>query len=108
MANPTGRGGFTIGNPGGPGRPPRSVEKSYLTATIASVSLAAWRRIVIRARQQAEDGDARAREWLSKLLVGSDPLPLAQLIAELQEELHRLKELPHVHNGQVNGEALAH
>jgi hypothetical protein len=108
MANLTGRGTFKPGNPGGPGRLPRSVERSYLNVTLGAVPLAAWRRIVVKARKQAEDGDHRAREWLGKLLIGDDPIEVQALVEELRTELRRIKELPHVHNGQGNGAAPAH
>jgi hypothetical protein len=107
MANPTGKGGFKIGNPGGPGRPKRNTEQSYLDATIAAVPVADWGKIVTKAVAQAKGGDAKAREWLSRMLVGSDPIPLTQLVEELQAELKRIKELQHGYNGQGNGTAAA-
>jgi hypothetical protein len=91
MANPTGKGGFKKGNPGGPGRPRRTTEQGYLDATVAVVSVEDWQKVVTKALAQAKTGDAKAREWLSKMLVGSDPIPLAQLVEELQTELEKLK-----------------
>ena len=44
-----------------------------------------------KAVEQAKAGDAKAREWLGKMLVGSDPIPLAELVEELQAELLRIK-----------------
>lgn len=58
------------GNP--KGRPARLVEKSYLEVTLASVSLADWKKVVSRAKKEAQAGGAdgaRAREWLAKYLM---------------------------------------
>lgn len=55
---------------GGPGRRPREAEAEYLSATIETVSLARWRRIVQAAAEAAEQGDAKARRWLSDYLLG--------------------------------------
>ena len=67
---------FLPGNPGGPGRPARCVEREYLEVTIGSVSPAQWRRIVKKAVADAEAGDSRAREWLSRWLL---PAPAEKL-----------------------------
>jgi len=71
MANVTGKGGFKKGQSGNPkGRPPRKTEQAYLNAMIGKVSIAAWQRIVIRAVEDAERGDAKARQWLTDYVVG--------------------------------------
>jgi hypothetical protein len=95
------RGRFLPGNRGGPGRPRQRLgEKDYMAATTASCSLADWYAITRRAVEQARRGDAKARDWLGRLLVGSDPIPLAQLVQELREEVERLKARgTHSHNG---------
>jgi hypothetical protein len=80
-------GTFGHGNPGGPGRPRRGVEREYLAAFAAAVPLADWQAIIQKAVAEAKGGNARAREWLSKYLVGEDPL----VLAELADELARLK-----------------
>jgi hypothetical protein len=61
---------FAPGNPGGPGRPKRDVEHRYLEAISEVASLESWRKIVARAVEDAKQGDARAREWLSRYLIG--------------------------------------
>ena len=71
-----GKGRFQIGCRPGPGRPARSVEGQYLEATIAGVSVEAWREIVAKARDQAAAGDAKAREWLGRHLL---PSPVERL-----------------------------
>ena len=82
-------GTFGAGNPGGPGRPRRAVERQYLSTLAEAVALEDWRQIVARAVADAKAGDARAREWLSKHLMGDDPLALA----ELADELERVKTM---------------
>ena len=66
-------GTFAVGNPGGPGRPRRAIESDYLLAIAASVSLDDWKAIVLKARDDALGGDAAARNWLAKHLVGESP-----------------------------------
>jgi hypothetical protein len=83
--NPNGT--FAPGNPGGPGRPRRAVEREYLSALVEAATLPDWRLIVQRAVADAKGGNAKAREWLSKYLLGDEPLALV----ELREELERLK-----------------
>jgi hypothetical protein len=83
--NPNGR--FAAGNPGGPGRPRRGVEREYLAALVDAVPLSDWRAIVERAVADARAGNPRARDWLSKYLLGDEPIALV----EMADELQRLK-----------------
>jgi hypothetical protein len=81
-------GRFGKGNPGNhgaTGRPKRKVEESYLDATVAIVTLDHWRIVVARALKQAVEGDAKAREWLGKVLLGPDPPALAEMLRDLDE-----------------------
>src|SRR5947209_642412 len=95
------------GNPAAPGRPRRAVEQRYLDATVGRCPVAAWKRIVAKVDEQADAGDAKAREWLGKMLVGSDPLALADLVAELEEELRRLRyRAHHPDNGKAAADGL--
>jgi hypothetical protein len=73
------RGRFTVGNPGGPGRPPRAVEREYLRALNEAVSLDDWKEVVQAAVADAKEGDAKAREWLARYLIGDDPPRLIDL-----------------------------
>lgn len=70
-ANGNGRdaaGRFAAGNAGGPGRPRREVERQFLDATLAAVSVEDWSEIVKRAAADAKAGDAKARDWLARVL----------------------------------------
>ena len=74
-------GRFTPGNSGGPGRPRRTVEHDYLAVLGDTVSLEDWRKVVERAVADAKSGDARARDWVTKHLIGNDPPQLVELAA---------------------------
>src|SRR5260370_42073576 len=87
MSDRNANGAFAPGNPGGPGRPRRGVERQYLAAFAEAVSPSDWRAIIQRAVADAKAGNAKARDWLSKYLVGDEPLALV----ELTEDLQRLK-----------------
>jgi hypothetical protein len=81
------KGRFTVGNPGGPGRPRRAVERQYLAALSDAVSLDDWRDVVQAAVVAAKEGDGKARDWLTRYLVGENPLTLADLAADEAAEL---------------------
>ena len=70
-------GRFAPGNGGGPGRPPRAAELSYLRELTTACPPDTWRRVCEHAVQDALAGDATARSWLSKYLLGADPHPQA-------------------------------
>jgi hypothetical protein len=76
-----------------------------MDAAIEAVPVDDWVKVVTKALEQAKEGDSKARDWLSKLLVGSDPLPLAQLVDELQEELEKIRNGRHIsgHSAAVAG-----
>jgi len=79
-------GRFSPGNPGGPGRPRRTVEHDYLAVLGDTVSLEDWRKVVARAVADAKSGDARAREWIARYVLGSESTVLLNLAAsELAE-----------------------
>jgi hypothetical protein len=77
-----GQGRFAVGNPGGPGRPRRAVERDYLTVLSDAVSRDDWRCVVQAAVESAKQGDAKARDWLTRYLIGDDPLTLTDLAAD--------------------------
>src|SRR5262245_57364772 len=75
-----GKGGrFVEGNPGGPGRPRRPIEREYLRALNEAVSLEEWAEVVRAAVAQAKKGDSKARDWLTQYLIGSNPPRLSDL-----------------------------
>jgi hypothetical protein len=81
-------GRFAAGNPGGPGRPKRATEAEYLQALGRVVSVADVVAIARRAVADAKKGSARARDWVSKYLLG-DPAPRAPLGSGGWERLAR-------------------
>ncbi|MCX6048124.1 MAG: hypothetical protein NT075_23745 [Chloroflexi bacterium] len=76
------RGRFVSTNAGGPGRPRIEIEQEYLMTMDQAVSGEAWQAIVERATLDAENGDARAREWLSSYLLG---MPISKNSAGSEE-----------------------
>lgn len=74
-------GRFVKGHVGGPGRPRRPVEQEYLATLNGAVTLDAWREIVQRAIEDAKNGEAKARDWLAKYLLGDSPPSLLELAA---------------------------
>jgi len=70
MAVRNAKGQFEKGYSGGPGRPKKSREERYLEITKSAVTFENWKKIVIKAADQASHGDAQARKWLSDYLVG--------------------------------------
>jgi hypothetical protein len=66
-----GNGQFAPGNPGGPGRPRRVAERDYLVTLTEECPPETWRAICRRAVADAEKGDAKARDWLSRYLLGN-------------------------------------
>ncbi len=80
-------GRFTLGDGGGPGRPRRQTEANYLLALMEACPLDTWREVVQAAVVAAKDGDAKAREWLAKYLIGEPkhqtPTPTAVIVQQL-------------------------
>ena len=72
-------GRFAPGNPGGPGRPRRAVEGDYLRALTDRLTPDAWGAIVDTAIDDARAGDAKAREWLARYVLGDRPPSLFSL-----------------------------
>jgi len=90
-------GTFAVGNSGGPGRPRRTIEREYLAALLDSVSLDSWRAIIAKAVDDAKQGDAKAREWLARYLVGAEPQKPSALAADeaeltADEEIERIRK----------------
>jgi hypothetical protein len=96
---------FQPGNPGGPGRPKREVERRYLTCLVGAVPLREWRAVIQKALEQAKDGDGVARAWLSKHLLGDNPLAMLEVVEELRAELETLRHV-HADPGERGAEPL--
>ena len=62
-----------------PGRPRRAIELDYARILADALSLDAWRTIVDRAVSDAQDGDSKAREWLSNRILADGALNLMQM-----------------------------
>jgi hypothetical protein len=56
---------------GNGGRPPRAVEQDYLRRLTIAVSPDDWTAICTKAKEQALEGDHRARDFLASYLMGS-------------------------------------
>ncbi|HLN30746.1 MAG TPA: hypothetical protein VK395_23605 [Gemmataceae bacterium] len=82
MSGRNGDGTFAVGNTGGPGRPRRAIERDYLAALGETVTLADWREVCQKALAQAKDGDARARDWLTRYVLGEDAGTLQDVAAD--------------------------
>jgi len=100
-------GQFASGNAGGPGRPRRMVEHDYLAALGDVVSLVNWREIVERAVADAKAGDARARDWITKYLIGNEPPKLVDLAAREQRGATVDEIVEEAANKQANDEQWA-
>jgi hypothetical protein len=94
------KGQYVIGHGGGPGRPSRPREMEYLGALTDAVPLKEWKLVVSKALRDAKDGDAKAREWLGKYLLGDDPVALLELAEEVATVKELLKEYRDANNKQ--------
>ena len=79
-------GTFAVGNPGGPGRPPRHVETEYLAATLAACSVQDWREIISKAVQAAKGGDDKARLFLANYILGTPKAPARLWTGAMREK----------------------
>lgn len=81
----TEKGTFAPGHTGGPGRPPRATEISYLRMFAEACPPERFKEIVEAAVESAKAGDAKAREWVSGYLCGN-PSDKALLLSKLSAE----------------------
>jgi hypothetical protein len=63
-----------------PGR--RPVKREYLAALAGAVPPDTWREICRATVEAAKAGDAKARDWLARYLIGDRPLRLLHLAAD--------------------------
>src|SRR5262245_42442662 len=80
-------GRFANGNPGGPGRPRRAIERQYLAALSDAISIEDWQEVVKATVALAKQGDSKARDWLTRYLIGDSPRGLTHLAADEVAEL---------------------
>jgi hypothetical protein len=72
MAERDEHGRFIKGHSGNPnGRAPKEREQRYYEVLLETVPYDQWKRIIVKAAQQAEKGDHQARKWLSDYLIGA-------------------------------------
>jgi hypothetical protein len=100
MANPTGKGGFKPGHSGGPGRPRRSVEQAYLDLGTGAVPPEKVRNILVKLADLAGAGDVRAAQVVIKFLYGDDPVLTRRLMAQLAEEIEKVRRGELANRGQ--------
>lgn len=87
-------GQFLPGWRGGPGRPPRAREESYLLALSEAVTPKVWAGIVQRAIADAQEGNHQARSWLAEYLIGGMNLAGAiEAEAKADENRERISEI---------------
>ena len=66
-----GKGRFTKGNPGGPGRPARATEEEYLLALRDTIPLERWQRMIEKIADHIEEtGSIRAFVALADRMLG--------------------------------------
>ena len=75
-------GRFSDGNNYGQGRPARAIERDYLACLSERLSLDDWR-----------SGDAKARDWLSRYALGSEPMSLTALAIREQMQVSTQAEI---------------
>ncbi len=76
------KGRFASGNKCGKGRPRRAVERDYLAKLSDNITPYHFGLIVQKAVQDAIDGDYRAREFVTKHVLGDNPGTLHNLAAK--------------------------
>jgi hypothetical protein len=91
---------FAKGNPGGPGRPKKCVEEAYLDIGTEAVPPDKLREILGTLADKAGKGDVRAAQVIIKFLYGDDPVLTRKLMAELAEEIVRVRRGELANRGQ--------
>ena len=72
MSDRNSRGQFIKGNRAGTGRPTRAVELDYLRTLSDTITLDDWRGICSKAVEDAKSGNSKARDWVTKYVMGND------------------------------------
>lgn len=76
------KGQFAKGNPGGPGRPPKTREDKYLDEFRKTVSIASIGRVTKKLLEMAESGDLKAMDLLLKYAIGKPLDYVAPIVIE--------------------------
>lgn len=80
----------------------RPIERDYLKTFADRITPAEWGDICDAAITAAKAGDAKAREWITRLVLGSDPMQLSGLARReqagisAQDEMVATVELDHM------------
>jgi hypothetical protein len=81
----------------------RPIERDYLQTFADRITPAEWGAICDTALTMAKEGDAKAREWITRLVLGSDPMPLSGLARretlQLTPEAEIAGEIEYAHTG---------
>lgn len=67
-------GRFTTGNQLSTGRLPRKTEDLYMDTLSEALTVPKWKKVIKKTIEDAQKGDARARELLFKYVLGTQPL----------------------------------
>jgi hypothetical protein len=62
--------------------PRRAIERDYLVALAEAVPVEKWREICLATVEAAKAGDPKARDWLTRYLIGDSPMKLLHLAAD--------------------------
>lgn len=91
-----GKGQFTQGTQGGPGRPRLETEREYLRVLISACPISTWKEIVEKAVADALDGNHKAREWLAGYLIGNAgkaEVSLTDIVVESEAGVDAIHEM---------------
>jgi hypothetical protein len=98
---------FAKGNPGGPGRPRRQVEESYLAAVKEAVPTAKVAAILRALVTKAARGDVHAAQVVLKTVLGNETPAYREVmerLAALREQMRRYEERMR----RVEGDIISH
>lgn len=84
----------------------RPIERDYLKTFADRITPEAWSEICDAALTAAKEGDAKAREWITRLVLGSDPMQLSALARreqlQLTSEAEIAGEIEYEHTGWMD------
>lgn len=71
----------------------RPIERDYLKTFADRITPEVWGEVVDAALTAAKEGDAKAREWITRLVLGSDPMQLSGLARREQAGIGAQEEM---------------